>query len=158
MEFVQTIDNRINALLQPYLKPHLVKGVVHLLLVLYAARFAPQVPPHILELFNNQYMKLFVFSLVLWTAQISPSTSLLIAVAFMITMNYANQKPLWEYLDNVEYASYPHEEPAQEPAAQEPAQEPAQEQHACYPVRKYDMEKVSSSNQFINPYSTLAST
>jgi hypothetical protein len=117
---------------------------------LYAARFAPSVPASVLELFNNQYLRLFVFSLILWTAQISPSTSLLIAVAFMVTMNHVNQKPLWELLENTEYAPYPyvHEELPKE----EPKQAQEGQQAHCYPARNYDMAKVASSGQHYNPY------
>jgi ribosomal protein L18E len=49
---------------------------------------------------DNPYFKLFVFALVLWSAQLSPSTSILVALAFMMTMNYLNQKPVWEFLEN----------------------------------------------------------
>jgi hypothetical protein len=67
--------------------------------MLYAARIAPKLPDAVLVLFENQYFKLFIFSLILWTAQFSPSTSILITIAFMVSINYANQKPLWEFMD-----------------------------------------------------------
>jgi hypothetical protein len=103
MEYVKTFDNQLNETLSQFVrKPTLIRGVVHLLLVLYSARLAPTLPKRVLLLFENQYFKLFVFSLVLWTAQFSPSTSILIAVAFMVTVNYANQRPLWEFIENTE--------------------------------------------------------
>jgi hypothetical protein len=102
MDIVQTIDYNVDNILTDYIKkPTLIRGIIHLVLILYAARIAPSLPKPVLELFENQYFKLFVFSLILWTAQFSPSTSILIAIAFMITVNYANQKPLWEFLENV---------------------------------------------------------
>jgi hypothetical protein len=103
MEYVKTLDTQINDTLSQFVrKPTLIRGIVHLLLVLYSARLAPTLPKRVLLLFENQYFKLFVFSLVLWTAQFSPSTSILIAVAFMVTVNYANQRPLWEFIENTE--------------------------------------------------------
>jgi hypothetical protein len=103
-----------------------------------------------------------VFSLILWTAQFSPSTSILIAVGFMVTTNYANNQPLWELLENVEPAMVPVAEPAVVPVV-EPAPAPApapaapKEQQAqpaptpeaqgCFPVRHYDLSKVNPFTQ-----------
>jgi hypothetical protein len=102
-QYIKTFDEAINNNLGNYVrKPTVVRGLVHLLLILYAARLAPSLPKQVLVMFENAYFKLFVFSLVLWTAQFSPSTSILIAVAFMVSINYANQRPLWEFLDNVD--------------------------------------------------------
>jgi hypothetical protein len=98
----QTFDSNINNILDNFVrKPTIIKGIVHLLLVLYVVRLAPQPPLVILQLFQNIYFKLFIFTLVLWTAQFSPSTSLLIALAFLVTMNYVNTGKVWEYLENV---------------------------------------------------------
>ncbi len=102
-QYVKQIDDTLNNALNNYVrKPTLVRGVVQLLLILYAARLAPSLPKPVFQLFENAYFKLFIFSLVLWTAQFSPSTSILIALAFMVTTNYANQQPLWEFIENVE--------------------------------------------------------
>ena len=99
---VNTFDNKVGSVLTEYMeKPTLVKGVVHLLLMLYVARIAPIPPKIVLDLFANIYFKLFIFSLVLWTAQFSPSTSILIALAFLVTVNYTTTGKLWEMLDNV---------------------------------------------------------
>lgn len=103
MEYVQTFDSGFEKFMGQYMKkPTIIRGIIHLLLMLYAARIAPQMPPAVIALFDNQYFKLFVFSLILWTAQFSPSTSLLIALSFMLTVNYANNKPLWEFMDNTD--------------------------------------------------------
>lgn len=186
MDIVKGIDKNVESVLGGYIKkPTLIRGIVHLVLMLYAARIAPTLPEPVLKLFENQYFKLFIFSLILWTAQFSPSTSLLISIAFMITVNYSNQKPLWEFLENVEVPSVnmvepapgvelapiqieapkvevpkvevpkveapkvetpkvavPVPAPAPAPAPAEPkglVQEPA----SCYPMRNYDMSKVS---------------
>jgi hypothetical protein len=103
MDQLKNIDSTINNALAGVLKkPTLIRGVIHLLLILYSARLAPQLPEQVLELFKNSYFKMFIFSLILWTSQFSPSISILIAVSFMITMNFINNKPLLEFMDNVE--------------------------------------------------------
>jgi hypothetical protein len=103
MEYVKQFDTAANDLMiRVYKRPAMVSAVIHMLIILYATKLAPELPKSVLNIVNNPYFKLFIFSLILWTAKASPSTSILIALAFMITMNYANNKPLWEFLDNVD--------------------------------------------------------
>lgn len=169
MEYVNTFDKQVSSLLNEYVKkPTIIRGVVHLLLMLYVARLAPSLPREVLILFENQYFKLFVFSLVLWTAQFSPSTSILIALAFMVTVNYATNKSLWEFLENVETATTapvapetPSQMVTETPSQMVPVVETpvpvvaavtevpkavVSEPAECYPVRRYDMSKVSPSD------------
>lgn len=79
----------------------MLRAVVNMLLLLYATRMAPRLPDGVLQLFDNQYFRLAVFSLILWTARMNPATSILLALAFMVTTNIANKQPLWEFLENV---------------------------------------------------------
>lgn len=108
MNVVQNIDAGLNSILNDYVrKPTLIRAVVHLMLILYAARLAPTPPKIVLQLFDNVYFKLCIFSLVLWTAQFSPSTSILIALAFMVTVNYTTTGKLWEMMDNIGVVAQP---------------------------------------------------
>jgi len=102
MEYLKDFDVTINKTFSPVIKPTFIRAIVHLLLVLYAARIAPRLPRPVYDLFENQYFKLFIFSLILWTAQFSPSTSILISLAFIMTVNYSNQQPIWEFMENVD--------------------------------------------------------
>jgi|UniRef100_A0A6C0AL95 hypothetical protein len=176
MQYVTTFDNQISSLMNQYVKkPTIIRGIVHLLLILYVARLAPSLPRQVLILFENQYFKLFIFSLVLWTAQFSPSTSILIALAFMVTVNYSTNKALWEFLENVESAAPMAESAApmiiesttlapapmetQAPviietttpvpviaAVTEVPKSVVSEPAECYPIRRYDMSKVGPSS------------
>jgi len=102
-QYIKQFDDKINNGLSKFVrKPTLVRGMVHLLLILYAARIAPALPKQVNVVFENAYFKLFVFSMILWTAQFSPSTSILLAVAFLVSTNFVNNKPLWEFLENVQ--------------------------------------------------------
>jgi len=108
MENIRELDRTIENIMTPVLKkPSFVKGALHLVLILYAAYVAPKPPKVVLDLFENQYFKLFFFALILWTAQFTPATSLLIAISFLITMNYINKKALWEFMENVDNAGQP---------------------------------------------------
>ncbi len=101
MNIIKQFDSIAEKSLKMIPVPTIIKGLVHLLLVLYVVRLAPQPPKPVLDLFENVYFKLFIFSLVLWTAQFSPSTSILISLAFLVTMNYVNTGKVWEFLENV---------------------------------------------------------
>ena len=100
MEYIKNFDSTIEQKMNPFKKTFYLKGILHLILVLYAAKLAPELPREVLSLFANQYFKLFIFSLILWTAQFSPSTAILISLAFMVSMNALNKKKLWEFLEN----------------------------------------------------------
>ena len=115
MSYQEKFDKVVNDALSPLMKPKFIKGLIHLLLALYVVRLAPELPSAVLKVFENAYFKLFVFSLVLWTAQFSPSISIMIALAFMVSLNFAMNKPLWEFLENTEL-------PAAQAAAQTYAQ------------------------------------
>ena len=96
---IGTVDNSIGSFMT---KPTIIKGVIHLFLILYAARLAPVPPKQVLVLIENVYFKLACLSLILWSAQFSPSTSILIALAFMVTINYTTTGKVWEMMENID--------------------------------------------------------
>jgi hypothetical protein len=101
--YLNKFDSKVNSALSNFItKQTVVRGVIHLLLVLYVVRFAHDLPKPVLNTFNNSFFKLFVFSLVMWTAQFSPSTSIMISLGFLVTMNIITKNKMWEMLDNVE--------------------------------------------------------
>lgn len=108
MDLIKDFDKTLNNALTQYVKkPTIVRGVLHLFLVVYAAYIAQTLPRQAYKVFENNYFKLFIFSLILWTAQFSPSTSILIAIGFMVTINYSTKGRFWEFLENTEPAAPP---------------------------------------------------
>ena len=101
MQYIGLFDNFVNKTAVPVLNNIYVKSILVLLLGIYAGRFAPALPDSVTVLIQNTYVKLFVLSLIMYLTNKSPSTSILLAIAFLVTMNYANNKPLFEFLDNV---------------------------------------------------------
>jgi hypothetical protein len=97
---VKTFDTTVSSTFERIEQPTIVRALVTFFLMLYAARIAPAPPQVILDLFGNFYFKLFIFTLILWTAQLSPSTAILIALCFLITVNYSNSGKLFESLEN----------------------------------------------------------
>ena len=69
-----------------FLNDSFPKGMLKLFLVLYAGMAAPKLSDDVLVLFSNDWFKLAVLFLVLWTGNNDPSLSLLIAVAFTVTL------------------------------------------------------------------------
>lgn len=155
--YINKVDEQVNQVLKTVTKPNVVKGLIHLLLILYAARLAPMLPEPVMKLFDNAYFKLLVFSMILWTAQFSPSISILIALSFMITVNYATNKPLWEFLENVTpeqvqtitdqmktTTDQVQTTTDQVPTTTDQVLVPATpvESQGCYPIRRYDISNV----------------
>ena len=104
MDLVKQFDTQIEKFADAYLrKQNILFGIVFLLIILYASRISPELPPAVVKIFSNQYFKVLILVLILWVAHVSPSMSILIAVAFLMLMNYVNGKKLWEFLHNVEY-------------------------------------------------------
>ena len=101
MDYVKKFDSSIEKALTRYIrKPEIVYGMIILFIALYAAHIAPAVPEVISKIFSNTYFKLMFMIFILWMAQISPSMSIVIAVGFLMITNYANNKALFEMLDN----------------------------------------------------------
>jgi hypothetical protein len=101
MENVNTFDTSISDFMNTYLRqPQIIYGVIVLFIVLYSSQIAPKLPNSVAQVFDNSFFKLFIFIMILWVAQIAPSLAILIAVAFLLSLNYISNKTLWESLDN----------------------------------------------------------
>jgi hypothetical protein len=75
------------------------QALLYLVIILYATKFAPSLPQQVVNLVDNQFFKIFVFFMVIWSAKHSPTTALVIAVAFLMTLNYINNVKMFEKLE-----------------------------------------------------------
>lgn len=91
-----SMNTLVDANLKYAMNNEWARASMHLLIVLYAARLAPNLPKPVTDLFANTYFKLFVFFVILVTTRTQPSTALLIAVAFLVVSTYANTGKFWE--------------------------------------------------------------
>jgi hypothetical protein len=104
MDLIKQFDTQVEKFADAYIrKQNIVFGIIFLLIILYASRISPDLPPAVVKVLSNQYFKIFALVLILWVAHVSPSMSILIAVVFLMLMNYVNGKKIWEFLNNVEY-------------------------------------------------------
>lgn len=79
-----------------------LSSVVSLFLVLYAGMARPQLPPFINGLFDNAVFRLAVLSMVVFMGGHNVELSLMVAIAFTVTMNLLNEQKIAEgFLDGV---------------------------------------------------------
>lgn len=69
-------------------------------LILYAGLAAPALPPAALKLFDKPLFRLVVLMLVVWIGGVDPSTALMVAVGFIVSMNYLSNRKLLEAFEN----------------------------------------------------------
>lgn len=74
-----------------YLENPIVNGALKIFLVFYAAAVAPKLPSFISRLFQNSIVKMYVLFLVSYVGIKDPVMSLMIAVAFTLTMLSLNK-------------------------------------------------------------------
>jgi hypothetical protein len=96
-------DDVVNQTLGPlYNKDNVISnlftGLVYLLLIVYASQIAPKLPTQVQTLFQNTYFKLLAFFLILYLAKYSPTIALVVAIAFVLSVNYANTGKLLEMM------------------------------------------------------------
>lgn len=60
---------------------------LRLSLILYASLAAPALPPALMDLFDKPLFRVLVLMLVVWIGGVDPSTSLMVAVGFVVSMN-----------------------------------------------------------------------
>ena len=84
--FFQKIDKYASKSLS-FLDNEYISTLIKLFLTVYAAVWAPRLPPAALKLFSNNIFKLFVFASVIWVSTKDLSLALLISLAFLLSMN-----------------------------------------------------------------------
>lgn len=106
MDQVKKSLNQANTFIEKHLGKivhnQYVFPVLHLMIILYAAKVAPILPQEILKIFDNFFFKIVFMFLILFTARFEPMTAIFITIAFLITMNYVHHGKLIEFLDNVD--------------------------------------------------------
>lgn len=94
------VDSVADSGLKMVFNSKMAQALLYLLIILYATKFAPTLPRQVMDLVDNQFFKIFVFFMVIWSAKHSPTTALLISVAFLITMNYINNVKMFEKMES----------------------------------------------------------
>jgi hypothetical protein len=79
-----------------------VSGPLILLVILYASSVSPQLPKNVIEIFKNKYFKFVSLTLILLALKVDPMLAVALILAFLMSVNVANNQPIWEFLDNAE--------------------------------------------------------
>jgi hypothetical protein len=91
--------NAYNRTLSPLLAPldtPVGSSIARLFLVLYGGLAAPHLPPSILAYFDNPIFRIVIMALILWLSLKDPVTSILLATAFLVSMNTLSGKKPFE--------------------------------------------------------------
>jgi hypothetical protein len=85
------------ALTNPY-----VSASLSLFLVLYSSLARPELPTFVMDLFDNSIFRILVLSLVVFMSGRNLQLSIMIALAFTVTMNMLNEQKVAEgFIDGI---------------------------------------------------------
>lgn len=87
---------QVSKQLDRVLKNNYVSAGASLFLVLYAGMAKPQLPPVVAGLFDTAVFRLVVLTLVVFMSGRNLQLSILVAVAFTVTMNLLNEQKIAE--------------------------------------------------------------
>jgi len=85
--FKNTLNN-ISDELNSQLQNPVISGTLNILLILYAGLVAPELPDFMKDFFNSVIGKVIIIALIGFTSNKNINISLLIAVGFIITLNF----------------------------------------------------------------------
>lgn len=71
-----------------FLENKYVNGILTLFIVLYASMIGPELPHVVKNLFSNTIFKMFVLFLVIIKGSTDPKLAIIIAIAFVLTMDF----------------------------------------------------------------------
>lgn len=105
MDF-SSFNDQVNGVLDPLNDPT-IKSILTLFLVMYGGLAAPSLPPSIRSMFSKIYFRIAVLFLILWIANKDAGLSIAVAIAFLASVNVANEKGAFEMFEGPSTAIYP---------------------------------------------------
>lgn len=98
---ISSLMGKFDDMTNPYLS-HLknnqyVSAILYLLLILYAGLAAPRLPYSVAKWFDNTFVKLVLFFLIVYIAKSNASVALIVALAVWISMLTANKYLMMEH-------------------------------------------------------------
>ena len=79
-----------------------ISTVLTVLFALYAATIRPELPPFIRKLYENPIFRILILSLLVYRGNKDPQLSLMIAVAFTVTLNILSEQEINEGFKQIE--------------------------------------------------------
>lgn len=85
-----------NNTISSFFQNDIVNSVISLLLVLYGSLAKPELPDIVVKIFENSFFRVLVLSLVVYKGNKDPTLALMIAVVFVVVMNFLTVKKIKE--------------------------------------------------------------
>ena len=96
---IEKILNTTEDTLRKILENQYISIFVKILLICYSVYVAPQLSNNLLILFDNIFFKILIISLIFYIAQVDPITSILVAIAFILSLYTINNIKLYDLLN-----------------------------------------------------------
>jgi len=102
MDKVNTfISNTMNTFDQWMVNPYFATTIT-IILTVYASLASPNLPNFLKKLFDNSIFKILIISFIAYRANKNPQLSLLVAVCFVVTLNFLAEKDNKEAFEQIE--------------------------------------------------------
>lgn len=85
-----------NNTISSFFQNDIVNSVISLLLILYGSLAKPDLPDFVVKIFENSFFRVLVLSLVVYKGNNDPTLALMIAVVFVVMMNFVTVKKIKE--------------------------------------------------------------
>ena len=85
--------------------------IIGLFLVLYGGLAKPKLPSFIRNLFNNPIFRVLILALIMYRGNKNPQLSIMLAVAFVITLNLVSEQETIEKITNWNLSQNENTEP-----------------------------------------------
>jgi hypothetical protein len=96
--FLSNIMNNFDQLmLNPYFST-----IITIILSVYAALASPKLPSYFKKLFDNSIFKILIISFIGYRANKNPQLSLLVAICFVVTLNFLSEQENKEAFSQIE--------------------------------------------------------
>lgn len=98
--FDKSVNNVVEKL---HLNNEYVTSTLIIFLIVYASMAAPKLPPKVIAVFENNWVRLIIFFLIAYVAQHNATVAIVAAVALLITLQtlnrYSMNKTLQQFVD-----------------------------------------------------------
>ncbi|NDD83769.1 hypothetical protein EBZ38_05720 [bacterium] len=106
MEQIENFSKSTERFIQPAFANPYFMAILKITLTLYASSIAPNPPPFMQSLFKNTFFKMLALALILYISQVDFQLSIILSVAFVITMNVLSGRSILESFIDTTYAPY----------------------------------------------------
>lgn len=84
-----------------FLENKYINGILTLFIVLYASMIGPDLPNVVKKIFSNTIFKMFILFLVIIMGSTEPKLAIIIAIAFVLTMDFLYVNDTKEAYSNI---------------------------------------------------------